>query len=233
MSTTLLDRADPTLELRPRTARTIGMGHTVLAELDELERAADPDWKPVVGRRERVRQALGNLKRPVELPKPIHDAATAPPARAEPRRFLYSPTHNLPSNVPTKPKTHTAPVRIRPMLHRAGRWAAHQMPPIPLLWRPMLKRIGPNALADDVWRAFWGHWDAFIDASHRSVRGRLELLRQGADIYLGRTFVKMRRTTEFHVRGAWEDYLGTFGALQDATATRIADELELLDMLAT
>lgn len=225
MSTTLLERTDPTFELRARPTREAGISHSILAELDQVEQALDPDWKPITGSRERMRRALGALKRPIPAPQPKPAPAAAPNPSSQPI------TRTAPTEEP-KPIVLSAPPRIRPILHHAGRWAVHQLPPIPLLWRPMLRRVGPHILADDTWRAFWGHWDVFLDATHRSVCGRLELLRRGADMRLSATREKMQRITEFHVRGAWEDYLSTFGALQDSISTRIADELERLDVLS-
>src|SRR5512142_1696147 len=221
MGTTMLERANPLNELRPAPQQARGRTRRVLAELDkEVTQIMDAIK---VGEPARQRPALTPVPRP-QLP-----SATA--RRPEPRVSGYPVTLNLPVE---RPRRRFVPHVSVMHVARCGPATPTEMPRT-LTWLPMLRgHESVNAEHDNIWRLWLNGWDRTIVTAYRLARAKVSVLRAEERNRQRAVAAKMRRITEYHTRGVWQDYLDAFGALEGTqnTCVHVQGEQEKLGALA-
>lgn len=230
MGITLLERTNPVQELHPvPRRRKPGIASDILAELDELERSTNPTWRPVTGRRLTAASALRavrprlDLWRPKAAREPSTVATPEPPSRPEPRRW---PQYPVTWNLPQAP----AP-QIKVFLHRTARWGSAQLPPILVLWKPMLRHTPSNAREDAIWRSFFGHWDVFNDLCKRRARARTKLAALSLRLGVDDAARELHGWCEEASCGVWSDFLGLFSPMEGTVAEHVMNALERLEDL--
>lgn len=227
MGTTMLERANPLNELRPAPQQARGRARRVLAELDtEVTQIMSAVEDAGTMRR---RPALTPVPRPQLAPiRPVPVNTTE---RPEGRQHLYPVTWNLPA---PKPRRRAIPGISVMRVAKSGPATPSEMPRT-LTWLPMLRgHESVNAEHDKIWRQWLSGWDRTIVTGYRLARTKVMALRIEERTKHRAIAAKLRRITEYHTRGVWQDYLDAFGPLEGTqnTCAHVMDALEKLSNLA-